>query len=129
MEWKTTVRSIVAPIAPNRKVSRRCATAPYRLSTRDRSGRQRGRRFAIVFHETLAGERQHPNSANDLTVQMMTAKPKHKHRHRENDRGAREQRRRDKALDDALKDTFPASDPVSVEQPVLLTDGTSVEKE
>ena len=60
---------------------------------------------------------------------MMTAKPKHKHRHRENDRGAREQRRRDKALDDALKDTFPASDPVSVEQPVLLTDGMSVVKE
>ena len=30
MEWKTTVRSIVAPIAPNRKVSRRCATAPER---------------------------------------------------------------------------------------------------
>ncbi|MGB6914487.1 MAG: hypothetical protein WBE42_17290 [Pseudolabrys sp.] len=35
----------------------------------------------------------------------------------ENDRGNREYWRREKALDEALKNTFPASDPVSVEQP------------
>ena len=29
----------------------------------------------------------------------------------------RERRHQEKALDEALKDTFPASDPVSVEQP------------
>jgi hypothetical protein len=29
----------------------------------------------------------------------------------------RERRHQENALDDALKDTFPASDPVSVEQP------------
>lgn len=34
-------------------------------------------------------------------------------------RGKRERKRHEKALDEALKNTFPASDPVSVEQPVL----------
>jgi hypothetical protein len=34
------------------------------------------------------------------------------------DRSKRERRRDEKALDEALKNTFPASDPVSVEQPV-----------
>ena len=34
------------------------------------------------------------------------------------DRSKREHRRDEKALDEALKNTFPASDPVSVEQPV-----------
>ncbi len=33
--------------------------------------------------------------------------------------GKHERRRHEKALDEALKNTFPASDPVSVEQPVL----------
>jgi hypothetical protein len=33
--------------------------------------------------------------------------------------GKRERRRHEKALDEALMNTFPASDPVSVEQPVL----------
>jgi hypothetical protein len=32
-------------------------------------------------------------------------------------RGERERRHQEDALDEALKDTFPASDPVSVEQP------------
>jgi hypothetical protein len=40
------------------------------------------------------------------------------------DPGNRERIRREKALDEALKDTFPASDPVSAEQP-SLPDGTS----
>ena len=52
----------------------------------------------------------------------MIARPKHKHRHDGNDRGNREYWRREKALDDALKNTFPASDPVSVEQPALPAD-------
>jgi len=51
----------------------------------------------------------------------MIAKPKHKHGQGENDRGTREQRRREKELDEALKNTFPASDPVSVEQPAAST--------
>jgi hypothetical protein len=33
------------------------------------------------------------------------------------DRDAGEHRRQEEALDEALKNTFPASDPVSVEQP------------
>jgi len=38
-----------------------------------------------------------------------------------------ERRRREEALDEALKDTFPASDPVSVEQPT--TTGAAVDLE
>jgi len=49
----------------------------------------------------------------------MIAEPKHEV-HRDNTvRGKRERRRHEKALDDALENTFPASDPVSAEQPVL----------
>ena len=47
----------------------------------------------------------------------MIARVKYKHHQDENDRGNREYWRREKALDEALKNTFPASDPVSVEQP------------
>ena len=55
----------------------------------------------------------------------MVARPKYKHRKDENDRGDREHRRREKALDEALQNTFPASDPISVEQPTLpAADGT-----
>jgi hypothetical protein len=39
-------------------------------------------------------------------------------------RGNRDRKRREKALDDALEGTFPASDPVSAEQPAL-PDGAS----
>jgi len=38
--------------------------------------------------------------------------------HREDsDRAKRARRHQEEALDDALKNTFPASDPVSIEQP------------
>lgn len=47
----------------------------------------------------------------------MIAEPKHKPHHDDNYRSKR--RRQEKALDEALKNTFPASDPVSVEQPML----------
>jgi hypothetical protein len=46
----------------------------------------------------------------------MIATLKTKHRDA-NTRGNREYWCREKALDEALKNTFPASDPVSVEQP------------
>jgi hypothetical protein len=36
----------------------------------------------------------------------------------------RERRRDEKALDEALKNTFPASDPVSIEQPTLPAGNT-----
>jgi hypothetical protein len=48
----------------------------------------------------------------------MIAERKRKPHQGDNDRGKRERRRQEKALDEALKNTFPASDPVSVEQPV-----------
>lgn len=49
----------------------------------------------------------------------MIAEPKHDAHRDETVRGRRERKRHEKALDEALKNTFPASDPVSVEQPVL----------
>jgi hypothetical protein len=49
----------------------------------------------------------------------MIAEPKHDARRDETVRGRCERKRDEKALDEALKNTFPASDPVSVEQPVL----------
>ena len=51
----------------------------------------------------------------------MIATPKHKHKD-VNNRVNREYWRREKALDEALKNTFPASDPVSIEQPGLPAD-------
>jgi nicotinate phosphoribosyltransferase len=43
----------------------------------------------------------------------MIADPKHKPHQDDSDK----RRRQEEALDEALKNTFPASDPVSVEQP------------
>jgi hypothetical protein len=56
----------------------------------------------------------------------MIAKPKRKSHEANKDPGKRERARHDKALDEALKNTFPASDPVSVEQPVLPAADTIV---
>ena len=47
----------------------------------------------------------------------MTAKLKRKHLQDDNERDERERRYQEKVLDEALENTFPASDPVSVEQP------------
>jgi hypothetical protein len=49
----------------------------------------------------------------------MIAETKHEAHRDDTARGKRERKRNEKALDEALKNTFPASDPVSVEQPVL----------
>jgi hypothetical protein len=45
----------------------------------------------------------------------VVAQPKHKAHEDDDDRAKRE--RQEKALDEALANTFPASDPVSAEQP------------
>jgi hypothetical protein len=45
----------------------------------------------------------------------MTTDPKRKTV--QDDSGHDKRRRQEEALDDALKNTFPASDPISVEQP------------
>jgi hypothetical protein len=45
------------------------------------------------------------------------AEPKRSFRRVDTDREERERDAREKALDEALKNTFPASDPVSIEQP------------
>ena len=47
----------------------------------------------------------------------MIAEPKRKPHHDASARDKRERRHQENALDEALKDTFPASDPVSIEQP------------
>jgi hypothetical protein len=44
--------------------------------------------------------------------------PKSKRRQPDHARESRERMLQENALDEALKDTFPASDPVSAEQPV-----------
>jgi hypothetical protein len=45
--------------------------------------------------------------------------PKRKRRQPDHARARRERTPQENALDEALKDTFPASDPVSAGQPVL----------
>jgi hypothetical protein len=62
------------------------------------------------------------------TIKMI-AKPKFKHHQDEDDKCDREHKRREKALDEALQNTFPASDPVSVEQPVLPAAAGNVDRE
>jgi nicotinate phosphoribosyltransferase len=47
----------------------------------------------------------------------MIANPKRRPRQNKVERGTRERARLEEAVDDALRNTFPASDPVSVEQP------------
>jgi hypothetical protein len=47
----------------------------------------------------------------------MNADPKRKSRKGDYDRVSRARQHQEEALDDALKNTFPASDPVSIEQP------------
>ena len=49
----------------------------------------------------------------------MIAEPKHEAHRDDTVRGKRERRRNEKALDEALKNTIPASDPLSVERLVL----------
>jgi hypothetical protein len=58
--------------------------------------------------------------SSDVVAEIeMIAESKHEV-HRDNTiRGKRERRRHERALDEALENTFPASDPVSAEQPVL----------
>ena len=47
----------------------------------------------------------------------MNADSKRKTRQRDSILAERARQRQEEALDDALKNTFPASDPVSIEQP------------
>ena len=47
----------------------------------------------------------------------MSADPKRKNHPDNYDAAERARAHREEALDDALKNTFPASDPVSIEQP------------
>jgi hypothetical protein len=51
----------------------------------------------------------------------MIGEPKRKPHQDDKDRDKRERRHQEKALGEALKNTFPASDPISVEQPVPPT--------
>ena len=48
----------------------------------------------------------------------MIAAPKFKPPQDDDERNERERRHLEQALDEALENTFPASDPVSMEQPV-----------
>ena len=63
------------------------------------------------------GDRRHraARGAGAVRETEMIADPKRKPRQDDGDSDKR--RRKEEALDEALKNTFPASDPVSVEQP------------
>ncbi len=52
----------------------------------------------------------------------MNADSKRKHLKRDRDRSKQLRRHQEEALDDALKNTFPASDPISIEQPAPRDD-------
>jgi hypothetical protein len=54
----------------------------------------------------------------------MNTDRKNKHSQGDYDRAKRARRCQEEALDDALKNTFPASDPVSIEQPIAPTTTT-----
>ena len=54
-------------------------------------------------------------------MEEMITEPKRKPPQGDYDRDERERRHREKMLDDALKNTFPASDPVSIVQPTQPT--------
>jgi hypothetical protein len=55
---------------------------------------------------------------NTAKPEALRAQGKRRRRRDDEDRDERERRRRqEEALDDALMNTFPASDPIAVEQP------------
>ena len=72
-----------------------------------------------MFSESVFCFRQCLKSLDVVEEIEMIAEPKHEVHRDDAVRGKRERRRDEKALDEALTNTFPASDPVSVEQPVL----------
>jgi hypothetical protein len=59
-----------------------------------------------------------PISLHDVVGEIkMNADPKRKTHKGDYERAERARRHQEEALDDALENTFPASDPVSIEQP------------
>jgi len=60
-----------------------------------------------------------PNFREVVEEIEMIAQPKHEIRRDDAVRNKRERKRQENALDEALRNTFPASDPVSVEQPMV----------
>jgi len=58
----------------------------------------------------------------------VTAEPKRQPDQDASARGKRERRHLENSLDEALKDTFPASDPVSVKQPTPPAADRDMEK-
>src|SRR6516165_1147563 len=80
------------------------------------------RQFIPVFGGTDEWPASFPLTAQSITRSAvgetdMVDDPKRKPRQGDVDRDTGERRRQEDALDEALKNTFPASDPVSVEQP------------
>jgi hypothetical protein len=63
------------------------------------------------MRRTIAG-----NLEGESDTDMIT-EPKRKPQQDDDDRKERERLHQEEALDEALKNTFPASDPVSAEQP------------
>lgn len=78
-------------------------------------------RLAMRIVEMAAlGERDKRRLRDDALVHLTQSNLRNaaRERHQDDyDRGKRERRHQEEALDDALKNTFPASDPVSIVQP------------
>jgi hypothetical protein len=65
---------------------------------------------------------QHADARSDWFGEIeLIEEPKRTRRQSDHARAGRERTLQENALDEALKDTFPASDPVSAEQPVAPT--------
>ncbi len=92
------------------------ASLTRRVSNGHVIGAGRAESYATSFRLCFAGA--YGQSVLVEEVEMI-AEPNHDAQREDTVRGRRERKRREKALDEALKNTFPASDPVSVEQLVL----------
>ena len=77
----------------------------------------KSRRFRIIVDETGKVINRPENRQERVRRSRMIAEPTRKPHQDDHVRDTRERRYQEKALDEALKNTFPASDPVSVEQP------------
>jgi len=70
---------------------------------------------ALAFNPLNGGRSRRSGGA--IGELEMTSDPKRKPHQDEGDSDRRRRREEEEALDEALKNTFPASDPVSIEQP------------
>jgi hypothetical protein len=106
------VRPPISPIHPFIAAGRRLRAETNWGELCNKSGRKR---LIPSPGEQIRGLFVNPNGV--IREARMIADLKRTSRLADDNSNEHERTRREKALDDALKDTFPASDPLSVEQP------------